>query len=240
MNEQNNEDSMAVGNRNTMFGRVERHVQSKTMSGLIELLPLLITILAAAFIIDNTDALVRRLPFVSGQPWDFPGIGFIAMVVIFYLIGLFISMRFGRKLMDWKGVAMNHIPFVRAIYGVTQQAVASMTSQYHFSRVVFVEWPREGMIAMGFVTGRAFSPSSKDSIVLVYIPTVPNPTSGNLALVLEDDVIETDLDVEDAMRLVFSGGIVLPDAISMARVPREQRTDFGLIGRFESGGSDLD
>lgn len=240
MNEQNNVDSMAVGNKDSVFGRVERHAQSRTMSGLIELLPLLVTIFVAIFIINNADQLIRPLPFVNGQPWDFPGIGFIVMVIIFYLLGLFISTRFGRKVMDWKSIVMNHIPFVRAIYGVTQQAVASMTSQYNFSRVVFVEWPREGMIAMGFVTGRAFSPSSKDSIVLVYIPTVPNPTSGNLALVLEDDVIETDLGVDEAMKLVFSGGIVLPDAISMARVPIKQRTDFGLIGRFESGNTKLD
>ena len=101
MNEQNNVDQMAVGNKNTMFGRVERHVQSKTMGGLIELLPLLVTIMAATFIVSNVDAFVRPLPFVSGQPWDFPGIGFIAMVVIFYVLGLFVSMRLGRKLMDW-------------------------------------------------------------------------------------------------------------------------------------------
>ena len=66
---------------------------------------------------------------------------------------------------------------------------------------------------------RAPGQQGMDSLVLIYIPTVPNPTSGNMALVLEDDVIETDLSVEDAMKLVFSGGIVLPEAVSLARVP---------------------
>ena len=89
------------------------------------------------------------------------------------------------------------------------------------------------MVAIGFVTGRAFSRSTSESIVVVYIPTVPNPTSGNMAFVLEDDIIETDLTVEDAMKLVFSGGIVLPEAVSLARVPIE-RQEFGLIDRFET------
>ena len=89
------------------------------------------------------------------------------------------------------------------------------------------------MVAMGFVTGRAYSSKTQESIVVVYIPTVPNPTSGNMALVPEDDIIETDLTVEAAMKLVFSGGIVLPEAVSLARVPVE-REDFGLIGRFET------
>ena len=84
---------------------------------------------------------------------------------------------------------------------------------------------------MGFVTGRVISQDKGHSLVLVYIPTVPNPTSGNMALINEDDVMETDLSVEDAMKLVFSGGIVLPDGISLARVPREQQ-DYELIGRF--------
>ena len=68
-------------------------------------------------------------------------------------------------------------------------------------------------------------------MVVVYIPTVPNPTSGNLALVMEDDVMETDLTVEDAMKVVFSGGIVLPESLSMARFPRV-RADGEFIDRF--------
>ena len=61
-------------------------------------------------------------------------------------------------------------------------------------------------------------------MVVVYIPTVPNPTSGNLALVMEDDVMETDLTVEDAMKVVFSGGIVLPESVAMARFPASAPT----------------
>ena len=213
--------------------RIESHIQGRTLAGLFELVPLLATIFVISFIIGYADGLIRPLPFVAERPWDFTGVGLVALIVIFYLVGLLVSTRFGRRLIELKGVVLGHIPIVKTIFGVTQQAMTSMTSQYNFSRVVFVEWPREGMIAMGFVTGQAVSTDTGESMAVVYIPTVPNPTSGNMAFVIEDDLMETDLTVEGAMKLVFSGGIVLPEGISFARIPREQR-EGELLGRFES------
>ena len=154
---------------------------------------------------------------------------------MFYLAGLVLATGIGRKVMEFKDAAMRVIPIARTIFGVTQQATTVLTPQYNFSRVVFLEWPREGMAAMGFVTGRVFSSDNDRSLVLVYVPTVPNPTSGNMALVNEDDVMETDLTVQDAMKLVFSDGIVLPKTVALARVPREMGVDRQeLIGRYET------
>ena len=87
---------------------------------------------------------------------------------------------------------------------------------------------------MGFVTGRAYSARTRDSMAVVYIPTIPNPTSGNMALIMEDDLIETDLAVEEAMKLVFSGGIVLPEELSLARFEQDRPEQFELIGRYTS------
>ncbi len=220
--------------RLSMVNRIESHIQSKTLSGLLDLVPAIVTLLVILFFVERTDSVIRPLPFVSEQPWDFKGIGLIVSILIFYLFGLLISTRAGTKLSGWKNSLIGHIPVVKNIFGATHQIMTSFTSQYTFSRVVFLEWPREGMIAMGFVTGRAYSTRTNDSMVIVYIPTIPNPTSGNLALVIEDDVIETDIEVDDAMKLVFSGGIILPDAISFARVPREKSEQLELIGRFQS------
>ena len=216
-----------------VFRKVERHIQSTTLSGLLELVPLIVTVIVLLFIISHADMVIRPLPFVEGKPWDFPGIGLIVSAIVFYLIGLLTATRPGRKLMELKASFLGLVPIVKTVYGVTLQAASALSAEYKFTRVVFVEWPREGMVAMGFVTGRAYSRTAGYSMVVVYIPTVPNPTSGNLAIVNEDDVVETDITVEDAMKLVFSGGIVLPEAISLARVPRE-RTEFELIGRFDT------
>ncbi len=90
-----------------LLQRIERHVQSKTMSGLIELVPFLVTILVLSFIVSNADKLIRPLMFVSGLPWDFPGIGLIAAIVVFYPVGLLISTTFDRQVMIWKGALLS-------------------------------------------------------------------------------------------------------------------------------------
>ena len=215
--------------------RIEGHFQGKILAGLMQLVPILVTVFVLAFIIGYADRFVRPMPFVEGRPWDFPGIGLIAIIVIFYVIGLFVSVTAGRRAMNGMNFLLSKIPVVKTIFGVTEQATNLLASDYNFSRVVFLEWPREGMVALGFVTGRAFSQSGGHSLAIVYIPTVPNPTSGNMAFVNEDDLFETDLSVEDAMKLIFSGGIVLPDRLAMARLPREvESREREFIGRFET------
>ncbi len=225
-----------VGREKPTIGqRIERHFQGKILAGLMQLVPILVTVFVLAFIIGHTDGFVRPMPFVKDRPWDFPGIGLIAVIVVFYLIGLFVSMAVGRRTMNGMWFIFSKIPVVKTIFGVTEQATTLLASDYNFSRVVFLEWPRTGMVAVGFVTGRAFSQSGGHSLAIVYIPTVPNPTSGNMAFVNEDDLFETDLSVEDAMKLIFSGGIVLPERLSLARLPREtEHSEREFIGRFET------
>lgn len=215
-----------------LFKRVESHLQGRTIDGLMELVPTILTVVVVVFIVGWADDFIR--PFLGDRPWNFPGVGIIIAVVVFYLTGLLIKTSAGRGLMIVKDRVLRIIPVVRSVFGVAEQITSSLSTQYNFSRVVFLEWPREGMLAMGFVTGRAVS--ADRSIVMVYIPTVPNPTSGNLAFVDEDHVMETDMDVEKAMKVVFSGGIVLPDAISLARVPVEKgEEDIGIVGQFTTG-----
>ena len=217
-----------------ILARFDRHMQGRTMAGLLGLLPLLATIVVILFFVGHADNLIRPLPFVSGQPWDFAGIGIIVLFFLFYLVGLIVLIPLGRRLMDVLDFVLARTPIVKTIFGVSKQATTALTSQYNFTRVVFVEWPREGMVAMGFVTGRIFSSDRNQSLAIVYIPTVPNPTSGNMAFVLEDDVIETDMGVEAAMKLIFSGGIVLPEAITMARVPRDPSEEpQSMTGQFQ-------
>lgn len=221
------------------FRRLERHVQGKTIVGLMELFPLLVTILVIGVIIGYADGFVH--PLIGFLPWEIPfvgevtftGVGLIVLALLFYLTGIVISSRLGKSVFNVIGRVLSRTPLVGSIYGLTQTVAGVMSSQYRFSRVVFLEWPRDGMIAMGFVTGRIVSSDTMESLVVIYIPTVPNPTSGNMAIVVEDDVFETDLTVEDAMKMVFSGGIVLPDSLAFARLPREPGLN-EFVGRFNS------
>ncbi len=221
------------------FRQTARHLRSKTINGLMELLPLLVTILVLGFIVGYADNLVR--PLTRQLPWeipfigapDFTGVGIILLTLLFYLSGAAVSCAMGRRSFDVTGRLLNNTPIVGSIYGLTQTVAAVMSSQYRFSRVVFIEWPREGMLALGFVTGRAVSRATGESMVIVYVPTVPNPTSGNMAVVIEDDIIETDMNVEDAMKMVFSGGIVIPPSMAFARVQRARGVD-EFLGRFDN------
>ena len=214
--------SKASRARRTGFSRrIERHIQRRTVGGIMALVPLMVTVVVLVFVIEKTDSFIRPLAFVSGKPWDLPGIGIVALLAIFYVVGLIVSTHLGRVLMGIKNTVLNSVPVVGTIYGATQQAASSMESQHQFNRVVFLEWPREGMIALGFVTGQAFSSKTGDSMAIVYIPTVPNPTSGNMAFVMEDDLFETSISVEEAMKMVFSGGIVVPDSFAFGRLLRD-------------------
>ena len=225
-----------------LLQRTGGHFQSKAVSGLLELLPIIVPIVVIVYIVNLADtAIIPILDTItrelSGGTRDFPtfwGTGLIVAIVLFYLIGLVTSTRVGKAIMGFVTDVMGSIPVVKGILGVTRQATTVMTSQFNFSRVVFLEWPREGMIALGFVTARILKPDSNVSLAIVYIPTVPNPTSGNMAVVSEDELFETDITVEDAMKLVFSGGIVPPDSISLGRMPLEYRVDSELIGRFDT------
>lgn len=210
--------------------RIQVHIVGRTLSGFLALLPLIVTIVVILVIIGNTDDAVR--PLVEGGPLDFPGFGLLALIAICYVIGLMVATMPGRKFMELKSMILNHVPIVSTIYGVSEKAMRALTSQQHFSRVVFVEWPREGSVAIGFVTGSLNAPDRDEPIVIVYIPTVPNPTSGNIAFVPEGEILETDLTVEDAMKLVFSGGIVLPEEIALIGSGLKKRNGSKFVGRF--------
>ena len=194
--------------------RLERHIFRTTVAGVLVLIPLLVTIAIVNFVVVAVDGVIRPLTFVKDKPWDVWGIGLAFFLVAFYLVGLLVSGGAGRrKVVQWQGAVLSRVPIVKSIYGVAKQATDTISSSmdHQFSRVVFIEWPRPGFKALGFVTGHLQSPAEERTVLVVYVPTVPNPTSGNLAFVLEEDIVETEMSVEEAMKVVFSGGIVLPD-----------------------------
>ena len=239
-----NSDFGQVEKKPNVFTRLKATLQRRMVAGLVALIPLLVTIFVLVYLIDSANSFVRGIlggiPGVdwTEDPWvnvlNFPGIGVIVFLVIFFLMGILVATAGGRKLMQLKSTILRNTPVVGSIYGVTEQLTSSLTSQYNFSRVVLLEWPREGMLALGFVTGRAYNHDTNISLAVVYVPTVPNPTSGNMAFVNEDDVLETDMSVEEAMRLVFTGGLVMPEWVSLGRLPREKDPAIvdEYVGRF--------
>lgn len=209
--------------RSRPWQRLERHAWKRIASGFLVLIPLIVTFLILRYLFIFVDGFFRGdrgviRPWIEDTPLDFPGFGVAIVLVILYVIGVLITARAGRRALDWQSIVLSRIPVVKSIYGVAKQATDSFSEVggHGFSRVVFIQWPRKGVRALGFVTGQCYSPEVEGGVLLVvYIPTVPNPTSGNLAFVTEDEIIETDISVEDAMKLVFSGGIVLPKTLQV-------------------------
>ena len=164
----------------------------------------------------------------------------VLLLGFFYFVGALVVAGSRRRVVQLQSAILSRIPVVKTIYGVARQATDALaTSQHSFSRVVLLEWPRPGIKAMGFVTGHCHLPADDRTMLVVYIPTVPNPTSGMLAILPETEVIDTDITVEEAMKVVFSGGIVLPEVMRFGPLLTPRQTNPGAsFGTPSEGGSE--
>ncbi len=190
------------------------HFRGRIISGLLILLPLAATYLIIKFVFDLIDPpLVQLIDGITGR--HIPGVGIVSFVIVLYLVGLVGSYVIGRRLIAFGHSMANFIPIVRPIYRTAKQTVDALgpsSIEKHYSRVVLLDFPRKGIKSIGFATSTFTAPDG-DALVAVYIPTTPIPTSGYLALVREDEVISTTLTVDEAMKIVISGGVLTPEAI---------------------------
>jgi len=132
------------------------------------------------------------------------------------LIGLMARNFVGRWLLEFGEGTLSKIPVAGAVYKTLKQLLETFLSNKsnRFRRVVLVEYPREGLYSVGFVTGDvgpSLQPELKEKLLSVFIPTAPNPTTGWYTLVPESSVKDLDISVEDAFRTIISAGIVNPD-----------------------------
>jgi uncharacterized membrane protein len=178
-----------------------------------------ITILTFRFLFDLFDGLLTVLP-PQWRPdallgFHIPGFGVLLAVVVLLLTGLVAANLIGRTLVRWWEEVMNRIPLVRSVYsgvkGFTETLVS--TKSRSFSKVVLIEYPRLEMWSIGFVTASDvpdIDAVTGDKMVCVYVPTTPNPTSGLIVYVPADQVRETDMSVDAAMKMVVTLGVVMP------------------------------
>ncbi len=136
----------------------------------------------------------------------------LALVLAFgvSMLGWSSKQFLGRKVLDFLAEdVIQRIPVVRSVYSALDQLLRTMAAggSQQFSRVVYVEYPRKGVLALAFVTGAAKGPNLPPGYLNVYVPTTPNPTSGFHLLVPESEVRESHLSVEDAFKTLLSLGI---------------------------------
>jgi uncharacterized membrane protein len=191
-------------------------------AGMLVTAPIAITVYVALLLISFVDERVFSVipPVYNPEtylPFSVPGIGVLLMLVILTLIGAIAAGYLGKMLLRLSDRLLNRMPVVRSIYGVAKQIVETVVSNKSvaFREVVLIEYPRSGVWTVGFLTGRSIDQIGQtvgESLVNVFVPTTPNPTSGFLLFLPESDVHRLPMTVEEGIKLVISAGIVLPPA----------------------------
>ena len=196
-------------------------------AGLLITAPIMLTIYITWLFINIIDSYVSGLLPSYLQPStyfdaDIPGFGIVIGVLIIILIGALTTGLLGRSLISIGENIVGRLPVVRSVYGATKQIMETvMASQSDaFREVVLLEYPRKGIWVIGFVTGATkgeVQNISKETLINVFVPTTPNPTSGFLLFIPRGDAISLDMGVEDAVKMVVSGGIVTPEDTKSGR-----------------------
>lgn len=157
---------------------------------------------------------VRALGFLQLIEY-YPGLGFLLVLLLFLTTGFLTRYIVGRKIIDFGERILNQIPLIRRVYRAVQQIRDTFVGRNGavFQRVCLVEYPKEGMLAVAFVTSTEYGDVQKAlgrHMTAVFVPTTPNPTSGYLVYVPPEEVVLLDISVEDAMKLIISGGAYIP------------------------------
>lgn len=179
-------------------------------------IPLGLTVLLVEFFIDLADGLV---PIIYHPKTligiDIPGVGIITMVVIVFFTGILTTNFIGRRLLELWNKFLSHIPGIRNVYNAIKQISDTvLTSSTSFEKVLLIEYPRKGLWTIAFQTGNYRGEVEQKigkPIINVYVPTTPNPTSGFFLMLEESEVKELNMSIDDALKLIISGGIVSPE-----------------------------
>ena len=189
------------------------------IAGLLVIVPLVITLGVLNWIIGTLDQTLAILP----EAWQpdrllgvhIPGFGVILTLLILLLVGGITSNFIGRKLVGWGDALVRRIPVVRSIYSSVKQVSDTVFSDSGnaFRTAVLVQWPREGVWTVAFVTGQPSGEVAallRDDYVSVFVPTTPNPTGGYFVLVRKSECIELEMSVDTALKYIVSMGVVAP------------------------------
>lgn len=189
------------------------------LSGLLVIVPVAITIWVLEWFISTLDQTLLILPG-NWQPdkligFHIPGFGLLLALAVLLVVGATASNFFGRKLVDWWNILLHRIPVVRSIYSGVKQVSDTLFSDSGnaFRKAVLIQWPREGMWTIAFVTGVPGGDTAnylQGDFMTVYVPTTPNPTGGYFIMLRRSDCIELRMSVDEALKYIISMGVVVP------------------------------
>jgi len=195
------------------------HLRRYLIAGLLVWLPIGATVLVFSVLFDLIDRLLLLLP-PPLRPEQLlglriPGLGLILAVIVLLVTGMLAANLFGRRLVKSYESLLGRIPLVRGVYSSFKSfaEVVFSESDSSFKKVLLIEYPRPGLYSLAFQTSEnpeEVQSRTGDTIVTVFLPTTPNPTSGFMLFVPRKSVTELDMSVEEALKMIISLGVVLP------------------------------
>lgn len=187
------------------------------VAGLLVWIPIGITVFFVSLLIrlmNQSLVLLALLP----EEWRsvaIPGLGIVVTLVVLLTTGLFAANFVGHRMIGFWESILDRIPFVRSVYSGAKnfaEIVFSESSQ-SFKKVLLIEYPRKGIYTLAFQSGTNLGEvqaRTGDEVVCCFVPTTPNPTSGFIVLVPKDEIIELDMQVDEAVKMIVSLGVVVP------------------------------
>ncbi len=203
-----------------------RRFRNAFLTGLLVFLPLGTTIFVIDFLLDLFKGPALRFASYLGfwENYSFFGLetllaiaGLLIGIILLTLLGYFSKYLLGRVFINLTERAMDKVPFINTVYRSVKQIVETFGKENRavFKEVCLVEYPRKGCFALGFITSESSSHVDEKlgrSYTYVFVPTTPNPTSGFLLLLDQEEIFRLDVSVGDGMKMLISGGAVVPSA----------------------------
>jgi len=196
-----------------------KNLRNYFISGLLFWIPLGLSIVVIKFFLELINDIVppEYLPeTLFNLEGSIPGSGIIWVILIIMVTGALVSNFIGKKLLSLWEKLLNRIPGFRGIYNALKKLSDTVLSASgdSFKKALLVEYPRKGMWTIAFQTGNYHGEVEKkigEEIINIYVPTTPNPTSGFFIMLPKNDVIELDMSVDEAFKLIISTGVVAPN-----------------------------
>jgi uncharacterized membrane protein len=204
----------------SLTSRVLHRMRNYLIAGILVTAPIGLTVWLSWAIVSWIDN--RVMPLVPDAyhpetylPFTIPGSGLFIVLVLLVVIGALTANLLGRSFLRMSERMLDRMPIIRGIHATIKQVFETVLSHQSdaFRQVVMVEYPRRGIWALGFLTGETLGEVqnlTKERVLNIFLPTTPNPTSGFLLFVPQEDVIVLDMTVEEGIKMVMSGGIVTP------------------------------
>ncbi len=226
-----------------LASRLQQDLKNDLIAGLLVVIPLATTIwlstVVTRFVLAFLTSIPKQLnPFITLNPLLQDLINLVLGLTVpllgILLIGLMARNFVGRWLLEFGEGTLSRIPLAGSVYKTLKQLLETFLrdNSTRFRRVVLVEYPREGLFSVGFVTGLvgpSLQPELDETLLSVFIPTAPNPTTGWYTLVPESSVKDLNISVEDAFRTIISAGIVNPDERGEATANRSFSSLFAQL-----------